>query len=178
MKVKFRHSNSDDLDSIYNLHCRCFAQSDQWYQNFIKPFLNSGIVVEYNNDIIGVLLQGKITACNPKLETNTDMNYKEDIFEPVNETGINFEKDNLQYTELFGITMICVDPKYRGKGLAQKLIQKHLQSNPNKILCLHTRRSNIGAYLLYKKMGYEHIAYVKNKYFQPNEDSIFMIKTQ
>ena len=24
-------------------------------------------------------------------------------------------------------------------------------------------------------MGYEHVAYIKNKYFLPNEDAIFMI---
>jgi len=60
--------------------------------------------------------------------------------------------------------------------LAKKLIEKHWQDNPNKILCLNTRRSNINAYSLYKKMGYEHIALIKNKYFLPTEDSIFMIK--
>ena len=72
--------------------------------------------------------------------------------------------------------MICVDPKYRGKGLAKKLIQKHFVDNVNKVVCLNTRRSNISAYKLYQTMGYDHIAYIKNKYFLPNEDAIFMIK--
>ena len=72
--------------------------------------------------------------------------------------------------------MLCIDPKYRGKGLAQKLINIHFKSNDDKkILCLNTRKSNL-AYNLYLKMGYEHIVTVKNKYFQPNEDSYFMIK--
>jgi ribosomal protein S18 acetylase RimI-like enzyme len=75
--------------------------------------------------------------------------------------------------------MICVDPEFRGKGLAKKLIEKHWQDNPNKnILCLNTRKTNISAFMLYKLMGYEHIAYIKNKYFLPTEDSIFMIKEQ
>jgi ribosomal protein S18 acetylase RimI-like enzyme len=72
--------------------------------------------------------------------------------------------------------MICIDPKYRSKGLAKKLIQKHFDDNKNKIVCLNTRRSNLCAYKLYQTMGYEHISYIKNKYFLPTEDSIFMIK--
>jgi ribosomal protein S18 acetylase RimI-like enzyme len=72
--------------------------------------------------------------------------------------------------------MICIDPKYRGKGLAKKLIEKHWKDNNNKLVCLNTRKSNITAFMLYKSMGYEHIAYIKNKYFLPTEDSIFMIK--
>jgi ribosomal protein S18 acetylase RimI-like enzyme len=39
-----------------------------------------------------------------------------------------------------------------------------------------TRQSNSNAYELYKSMGYIQIAIIKNKYFLPSEDSIFMIK--
>jgi ribosomal protein S18 acetylase RimI-like enzyme len=72
--------------------------------------------------------------------------------------------------------MICIHPKYRGKGLGKKLIEKHFDDNKNMTLCLNTRRSNINAYQLYKTMGYEQIAFIKNKYFLPSEDSVFMIK--
>ena len=209
MKVKFRRSCQYDLEQVYELHTKCFSTSDQWYKSTIKHFLDKGIVVELNNKdstkkIIGVLLQGTITACNQKMNvetvdqhadtsnifdysskttnhnTNTQSTdgYKEDVFEPVTSNGKLFLSNNIHLKELYGIVMICVDPEFRGKGLAKKLIEKHLKDNPNKVLCLNTRRTNIGAFMLYKSMGYEHIAYIKNKYFLPTEDSIFMIKEQ
>jgi len=103
---------------------------------------------------------------------NTDQEYKEDIFEAVCDKGKIFDP----YEEYYGIVMICVHPSFRGKGLAKKLIEKHFEDNKDIIVCLNTRRSNINAYQLYKKMGYEHLAFIKNKYFLPSEDSIFMIK--
>ncbi len=194
MKLKFRRSNQNDLESIYNLHMDCFNTSDHWYKSNIKHYLDKGIVVEFvdsnsnidnkPNQIIGVLLQGSIVPCNKKfneeeLDDSThkiNSGYKEDIFEPVSSDGEIFFKNNLHYKELYGIVMICVDSKFRGKGLAKKLIEKHFTDNTGKLVCLNTRRTNVNAYLLYKKMGYEHIAYIKNKYFQPTEDSIFMIR--
>ena len=74
--------------------------------------------------------------------------------------------------------MICIDPQYRRHGLAKKLIQKHFIDNENKhnMLCLNARQSNSNAHELYKSMGYIQIAIIKNKYFLPSEDSVFMIK--
>jgi ribosomal protein S18 acetylase RimI-like enzyme len=106
------------------------------------------------------------------MEIESEQEYKEDIFEPINDKGKLFN----QFEEYYGITMICINPRYRGKGLAKKLIIKHFDDNKNMTLCLNTRRSNINAYQLYKKMGYEQIAFIKNKYFLPSEDSVFMIK--
>lgn len=196
MKVKIRRTSYDDLDKIYDLHTKCFFTTDQWYKSNIKHYLDKGIVVEKsdNSQIIAVLLQGNITPCNKKIDTEQfDYNnlyyiednqnkidnsgdYKEDIFEPVSDTGYYYLKNNLHFNDIYGIVMICVHPDFRGKGLAKKLIEKHFKDNPNKILCLNTRKSNIGAFMLYKSMGYEHIANIKNKYFLPNEDSIFMTK--
>ena len=188
MKVKFRRSCQDDLESVYELHTKCFASSDQWYKSNIKHYLDNGIIIELKNKLIGVLLQGPITACNQKFNIDeldeqihkVKSGYQEDIFEPINETGTLFLKNNIHFKELYGIVMICIQPEFRGKGLAKKLIDKHFQDtnnhNHSKVICLNTRKTNINAYLLYKKMGYQHIAYIKNKYFFPNEDSIFMIK--
>lgn len=189
MKCIIRRSCQDDLENIYELHKQCFAQTDQWYKTHISHFLDSGILIEINNTIIGVLLQGAITPCNQKSsdtlheslhetlhEPLHKQGYQEDKFEPINSNGQIYLEEKICYKELYGIVMICIDPKYRGKKLAQRLITKHFQDNSNKTVCLNTRRSNINAYRLYQKMGYEHIAFVKNKYFQPTEDSIFMIK--
>ena len=184
MKVRFRRSSQNDIDNVYNLHVKCFSKSDQWYRPVIKHYLDKGIVIETDKkNIVGVLLQGYITPCNTAITAKTvddeeldKNNYKEDMFEPITDNGKLFFDNNIHFKELFGIVMICVDPDFRGKGLAKKLIEKHWKDNPNKILCLNTRKSNVNAFMLYKKMGYEHIAYIKNKYFLPTEDSIFMIK--
>jgi ribosomal protein S18 acetylase RimI-like enzyme len=187
MKVKIRRTTNDDLDSIFILHTKCFSQNDCWYKSAIKNYLDTGIVVELTDtkEIIGVLLQGTIVACNQEFKDDitsqftgeSDMKgYMKDIFEPVNNEGHDFYKNNLHLKEIAGIVMICINMKYRGKGLAKKLIEKHFKDNMNKMVCLNTRRSNINAYKLYKNMGYNHIAFIKNKYFLPTEDSIFMIK--
>ena len=173
MKIKLRRSTQNDLEKIYGLHTQCFNNSDLWYRSNIQHYLNSGIVIENDTEIIGVLLQGNIIPCNKKIEVESDQEYKEDVFDPINDKGYNFDP----FKEYYGIVMICIHPKYRGKGLGKKLINKHFDDNKNVILCLNTRRSNINAYQLYKRMGYEHIAFIKNKYFLPSEDSIFMIKT-
>ena len=174
MKIKLRRSNQQDLENIYQLHTNCFSNSDRWYRSTIQQFLNNGIIVEIKetSEIIGVLLQGEITPCNKKIELNNDLEYKEDIFESVSDKGKSFNP----FQEYYGIVMICIHPDFRGKGLGKKLIEAHFDDNSDKLLCLNTRRSNINAYQLYKRMGYEHIAFIKNKYFLPSEDSIFMIK--
>jgi len=182
MKVKIRRSTQDDLENVYNLHTKCFSNADHWYRAAIRNYLDNGIVIENktNNTLIGVLLQGNITPYNEKLDVNSSEkdDYKEDIFEPTNEYGKTFYENKMHYKEMMGIMMICIDPSFRGKGLGKKMIEKHFKDHMNKDLCLNTRRSNINAYSLYKKMGYEQIAFIKNKYFQPNEDSIFMVRAK
>jgi ribosomal protein S18 acetylase RimI-like enzyme len=176
MKIKLRRSLQSDLENVYQLHTKCFNNSDQWYRSNIQHYLDNGILVEIKetNEIIGILLQGNIIPCNKKMDMNTEHEYKEDIFDPVNDQGRQFDP----YQEYYGIVMICIHPNYRGKGLAKRLIEKHFDDNKNVLVCLNTRRSNINAYQLYKKMGYEHIGNIKNKYFLPSEDSIFMIKAK
>lgn len=171
MKLLLRNSNQNDLDKIYDLHMKCFLSPEHWYKTIIRQYLNDGIVIQLKdtNEIIGILLQGDITPCS-KSDNNTEQ------FESICENGQVFINNNIHYKVLYGIVMLCIDPKYQKKGLGKKLVEKHFKMNKNKIVCLNTRKSNINAYSLYKKMGYEHIAYIKDKYFLPTEDSIFMIK--
>jgi ribosomal protein S18 acetylase RimI-like enzyme len=182
MKVKLRRGNQNDLDQVYDLHTKCFSSTDCWYKSSIRPYLEKAIVLELSDtkQIIGVLLQGYLVPCNKKFDVDENQNsidnYKADIFEPVNKNGELFMEKEIHYRQIYGIMMICVDKNFRGKGLAKKLITKHFADNINKVVCLNTRHSNISAYKLYQTMGYEHIAYIKNKYFLPSEDSIFMIK--
>lgn len=165
MKIKLRKTINSDLESIYDLQNKCFNNSDRWYKCIISQYLNTGLVLEHDNNIIGVLLQGNIISCEPS-----------DKFEILNDNGTEFINNNDHFKEIYGITMLCIDPNYRKKGLAQILINKHFNINQNNMLCLNTRNSNINAINLYKKMGYNNILLIKNKYFLPEEDSRFMIK--
>ena len=187
MKLIIRRGCNEDLDGVYNLHINCFPIADCWYKSAIKPHLENAIIIIANDKIIGVLLQDYITPCNKKikLDDQESSEYKEDIFVNkisdninINTIATDFIKNNKQYTPIYGIIMICIDPQYRRHGLAKKLIQKHFIDNENKhtMLCLNARQSNSNAQELYKSMGYIHIAIIKNKYFLPSEDSVFMIK--
>ena len=162
IKLNIRKSKYSDLDKVYDLHLKCFEKTDCWYKTIVRQHINNGYVIENNKNIIGVLLEGDIIA----LDGNEE-------FIPSNDIGTKFIEDNLQYSKLFGIIMICVDPNYQKFGLGKKLINKHISKNKNKSLYLHTRKSNT-AQQLYIKMGYKHIGTINNKYFQPSEDSIFM----
>jgi ribosomal protein S18 acetylase RimI-like enzyme len=155
MKLLIRKSLYSDLEEIYNLHILCFELNDRWYKNAISDYIDNSIIIEYKNKIIGVLLQGN--------------------FKPLigNEIA-NIELDILK-KQVYGIVMICIHPNYRNKGLANKLITNHFNLNPNKILCLCTRITNTSAISLYIKMGYTHLAIIKDKYFLPIEDAYFMI---
>jgi len=177
MKIKLRKSNNNDLELIYELHVKCFEESDQWYKSIISQYLHNSYILELSNkQIIGVLLQGNITLCNNDFSIfNKEENIISSDFIPSNEYGSKFLNDSKHLDEHYGITMICIDPEYRRKGLAKKLINQHITDNSNKLLCLNTRKSNKNAYELYNNMNYQEIGIIKNKYFQPNEDSIFMI---
>lgn len=175
MKIKIRRSCNDDIDKIFNLHNICFSKNDCWYKSAISNYVDSGIVIEIvdSKEIIGVLLQGNILPCSDSFFDSKDelieLNKESDL-------GEGFIKDNLHKKEHMGIVMICIHPEYRNKGLAKKLINKHFNDNKGKLVCLNTRKSNHKAISLYKSLGYDHIGNIPNKYFLPNEDSVFMIK--
>lgn len=175
MKVILRQSNSKDLESIYDLQIKCFIKSEHWYRSIIQNYLSDGYILEIilsNNTtkVIGVLLHGEIVPCNEGIFNNGG-----DVFIPNTDYGKYFFDNNLHKNPHHGITMLCVHPKFRNKGLAQKLINKFHNDHNNKTLCLNTRASN-PAYHLYRKLGYEHIGTIKEKYFLPTEDSLFMLK--
>jgi ribosomal protein S18 acetylase RimI-like enzyme len=178
MKIIIRKTNTKDIENIYNLHIKCFNKSDQWYKYIISNHINNGIIAEVQDtgNIVGILLQGDVIACSDKPTFFFEGSYNEDIFDPINDEGIEFKNNNLHKKKHSGIIMICIDPDYRNKGLGKKLIKHHINENTDKILCLHTRESNINAINLYKSMEYKQIGIIKNKYFLPNESSCFMIK--
>ena len=169
MKVKIRSSQVSDLDQIFELHKLCFNSGDHWYKQFISQQLDTGIIVEGNkkdkNIIIGILLQGDIIPTENK-----------DNFDPASDSGKLILQEEYYSKAIHGITMVCIHPDYRKKGLAKKLIDKHHTMNKNKLLCLNVRKSNESAINLYKKMGYEYSATIKEQYYHPTEDSLFMIK--
>jgi ribosomal protein S18 acetylase RimI-like enzyme len=165
MKVLLRKTSREDLNAIYNLHLECFKPIDVWYKSYLANFMNSGYVIENienieNSELIilGVLLYGNITACD---ENETIILYG---------NGKNFINKPMR-----GITMLCVNKNYQCKGLATKLIDKYHNDNPNQTLCLHTRESNINAISLYEKKGYKICGKIKDKYYFPIENSLYML---
>ena len=61
------------------------------------------------------------------------------------------------------ITLVAVDPKYRGKGIASKII-KLVLNKINKPTRIITWESNISAIYLYKKLGFKITNINLNKY--------------
>ena len=167
MKILFRRSNSNDINEIYDCHKECFEQSDHWYKSAILQFIDSSFVIEIveTKKIIGIMLQGTIIPCDPS-----------DDFIPLNDDGIKYKELNKHININTGITMLCIHPLYRNKGLAKKLIELHSNDYKNETVCLSTRKSN-NAYNLYLKMGYNHIGTIKDKYYFPTEDCYFLVKS-
>jgi ribosomal protein S18 acetylase RimI-like enzyme len=161
MKLLLRRTNTNDLENIYNLQKECFSSMDSWYKSFITNFLDSGyVVVMHNtNTLLGVLLYGEIVGCGPNETIKLLNQYNVDISKPMR-----------------GIMMICVNPSFQSKGLATRLITRYHEDNKNIPLCLNTRLTNKNAINLYKKMGYQEYGVVRDKYFNPTEDCLFMYR--
>ena len=175
MNILIRKSHPSDLQQVYELSKKCFLYPLD--ESKIMSYLNNSFVIETkdSSNIIGVLLQGILIPRNPDLSNTVDSNYKPDAFTPINSEHKLFLENNIYCKNIHGIAMLCVDENFRSKGLAQKLIEKHWQDNPNKFSCLNVSVLNSNAYNLYKKLGYQDIAIIKNYYIN-HSDSIFMVK--
>jgi len=54
MEIILCKSNKED---IHNLHLLCFSFDNHWYKNAFRDYIDNSLVIEYDNLIIGVLLQ-------------------------------------------------------------------------------------------------------------------------
>jgi ribosomal protein S18 acetylase RimI-like enzyme len=170
--INIRNANKNDIDNIYKLQIECFPIGDVLYKPFLFNLIDNAFVAEFENNIVGFLLQGKIIACDKLINNNFDI----DKFVSLNSDGDIFEKNNYHIKEHYGIIMLCVDKKFRNKQIAQILIKKHIDNYKcqinntlNSNLILITRKSNIAAQNLYLKMNYKCIAEIENKYYNPTE---------
>ena len=162
MNIIIRKSSIEDLDNIYNLHNLCFSFNDRWYKNAISQYINTSIVIEYNYNIIGILLQGDFIPIIGDEELI--------VVDAININNKNYRQN------VYGISMLCIHPDFRNKGLASKLIKNHINLNENKEdIYLCTRISNTNAISLYIKNGYKYLGNIKNKYYLPVEDGYLMI---
>ena len=163
--MNIRHTTLVDIEEICELQSSCFSSGDSWDRYTYLKYINNSLVIEIDNKIVSVLIQGYITPSG-----------YDKVFNPVNEDGQKFLINNRDKSSTFGIALIFTDSNFRKKGLAEMLINKHFELNKNKTLCLNTRISNINSINLYKKVGYNHIATISRYYNFPSEDSVFMIK--
>lgn len=157
MKIIIRYGLENDITQIDSLQKICFSSSELWNTNIIKQYLEKSWVIECKGKIIGVLLPGLLMA-------TLTLNDCEIIDNSINPTK-----------PIYGIGLICVHPRYRGKGLATKLIEKHKENYVNQPIGLLVREHNDQAIKLYKKMNYKEICIIKDKYYEPIDNGIFMV---
>ncbi len=76
------------------------------------------------------------------------------------------------------ITNVAVDPDFRRKGMAKRLIAEFEAVLPDDAeeIFLEVRESNAPAIALYEKCGFERIAVRKNFYANPRENAVIMRK--
>lgn len=76
------------------------------------------------------------------------------------------------------ITSVAVEPDFRRKGLAQRLIAEfeNLLPDSTENIFLEVRESNAPAINLYRKCGFEKLSIRKNFYINPRENAVVMIK--
>jgi ribosomal-protein-alanine N-acetyltransferase len=71
------------------------------------------------------------------------------------------------------ILNVAVEPRFRRRGLARKLIQALLDGHRGKVF-LEVRQSNVAARKLYYSLGFEAIAVRESYYTNPGESAIVM----
>jgi len=71
------------------------------------------------------------------------------------------------------ILNVAVDPPFRRRGVARKLIQEVLTGHPGAVF-LEVRQSNVAARKLYHSLGFETIAVRKEYYSDSGEPAIVM----
>ncbi|MGQ9706009.1 MAG: ribosomal protein S18-alanine N-acetyltransferase [bacterium] len=77
------------------------------------------------------------------------------------------------------ITNLAVDERHRGKGIANKLLERLFEVGIDRgcdIAYLEVRASNLPAQKLYNKLGFD-VAYTRKGYYtKPTEDALVMVK--
>lgn len=73
------------------------------------------------------------------------------------------------------VTNVAILPEYRGRGYAKALIQACMR-NKMEFITLEVRESNLPAYNLYLKMGFENVGIRPKFYSNPTENAIIMTK--
>lgn len=73
------------------------------------------------------------------------------------------------------VTNIAVLPNFRGRGIAQALINEQLK-NEMEFITLEVRESNTPAVNLYTKMGFKNVGVRPNFYSNPTENAIIMTR--
>lgn len=77
------------------------------------------------------------------------------------------------------ITNVVTDKEYRGKGIAEAVLQKVLADGTElgiEAFTLEVRAGNQPAIALYEKFGFEGVGVRKNFYSNPREDALIMWK--
>ena len=163
--VGLRKMSSDDLSYVYDIETQCFQ--DPWAMVLFEECLkyNECLVLCKMNAEFGIR-NSEFGIPNSELRTpNSELN--SDII------GYFIGVDVL---EEYTICSLAIKPEYQGKGfggyMISTIIKNHNQSFERYFL--ETRKGNIQAISLYKKLGFTYLYERKGYYQNPVEDAIVM----
>lgn len=71
------------------------------------------------------------------------------------------------------ILYIAVDPAYRRRGIARRLVENALATSQG-VCFLEVRESNLAAISLYESIGFQAVGLRENYYYDPTETAIVM----
>ena len=159
------------LQQIKKIDDECFSQYPM--ENYTEELILDILENPKSYCLVAVDIEDSIEKIVGYILISEDNIYYEDneeIFDLLNENDI----DNYMVIYSIGIS-----EKYRGKGIATKLVDiscEMLRKDGYKTLYLEVRCSNKNAINLYKKNDFIEIQKLKTYYVEPKEEGLFMVK--
>ncbi|MCS7197116.1 MAG: GNAT family N-acetyltransferase [Candidatus Bipolaricaulota bacterium] len=165
MQERIRRATAEDLERIFEIER--FSFSTPWPREYLAQHLGDDgfVVLEYEGQIVGYTVVGvKIPSFFERLEWRTRaLLTGEELREPA---------------PVGHILNIAVDPRFRGRGLGQRLLEYALdycRYLGARHVELEVRTSNAVAIRLYQKYGFvirERLPY----YYSDGEDAFVMVR--
>ncbi len=68
--MNIRHTTLVDIEEICELQSSCFSSGDSWDRYTYLKYINNSLVIEIDNKIVSVLIQGYITPSGVPSQPN------------------------------------------------------------------------------------------------------------
>ena len=133
-------------------------------EDVIINMIKGDTIYNYKN-ITAAILDGEIVGIVVSKETPISVNLGEmvrcfiDANEPIDE---HFTKTFNEYYKLFEnepegiyIANVCVDKRYRGRGIGKRMMIEFMKELDGEVLHLEAVKDNVSALKLYQSLGFE-----------------------